>query len=91
MDTDFMQFLEGVLEDDALNKTQEQRTALRDRLYQPEYGVCSGCGGPLVKDHADGVPYFCHTNSNTMSTCVYTDKHGIVPEWAFFANEIFED
>lgn len=91
MDTDFKQLLETILSDDTLKKTLEQTTAIRDGLYEKEHGVCLGCNGPLVKEMVDGVDYFCHTNSDTIKTCTYTDPEGMVPDWAFFANAIFEE
>lgn len=91
MDEDFKQFLEAVLLDEDLTKTVVQSNEIADRLYEPNYGVCLGCKAELKQVLWQGKKSYSHTDSGTLESCTYSDAYGIVPEWAFFPKEIFED
>ncbi len=91
MDMTFEDFLRGVLDDRTINKSQEQIAEIGDRLFRPSYGICLGCKGQLSEVSADGTVYYSHTDSDTLQSCTYTDAHGMVPEWAFFPKDLFED
>lgn len=58
------------------------------------YGVCSGCGDPVVhtrskrSDYEAFDHYLWDSPEKRNPNCKYADPYGRIPEWAFFPYEL---
>lgn len=94
MEIDFRGLLAGVLEENEKNTrklSDESLFVIQDYLFGAEYGVCLGCHTRLKRTLVEGAITIRHVEQAPAPNCEYAREYDMVPEWAFFPQELFEE